>query len=90
MAHRKHGGSSPRDTDVTKIRRLKMNDIQKSPYLNVDEAGAYLRLMKRTLNKIRWMVTGPNSCKHGGSVFYHIDELKEWSIETRAKSTSNY
>ena len=67
-----------------------MTDNQKSPYLNVAEAGAYLRLKKRTLDKMRWMGTGPNFRKHGGRVFYHIDELKEWSLETRAKSTSNY
>lgn len=82
--------SSPRDTDVTISRRTKMTDNQKSPYLNVAEAGAYLRLKKRTLNNMRWMGTGPNFRKHGGRVFYHIDELKEWSLETRAKSTSNY
>ena len=82
--------SSPRDTDVTISRRTKKTDNQKSPYLNVAEAGAYLRLKKRTLDNMRWMGTGPNFRKHGGRVFYHIDELKEWSLETRAKSTSNY
>ena len=82
--------SSPRDTDVTISRRTKMTDNQKSPYLNVAEAGAYLRFKKRTLDNMRWMGTGPNFRKHGGRVFYHIDELKEWSLETRAKSTSSY
>ena len=67
-----------------------MNDSQKSPYLNVDEAGTYLRLKKRTLDNMRWMGTGPIFRKHGGRVFYHIDELKEWSLETRTKSTSSY
>jgi hypothetical protein len=69
---------------------MKMNDSQKSPHLNVAEVGAYLRLKKRTLNNMRWMGTGPNFRKHGGRVFCHIDELKEWSLETRANSTSNY
>ena len=67
-----------------------MNDKQTSPYLSVAEAGTYLRLKKRTLDNMRWMGTGPNFSKHGGRVFYHIDELKEWSLATRAKSTSNY
>jgi hypothetical protein len=67
-----------------------MTDNQKSPYLNVAEAGAYLRLKKRTLDNMRWMGTGPNFRKHGGRVFYHIDELKKWSLETRTKSTSNH
>jgi hypothetical protein len=67
-----------------------MNDSQKSPYLNVVEAGTFLRLKKRTLDNMRWMGTGPNFRKHGGRVFYHLDELKEWSLKTRTKSTSNY
>jgi hypothetical protein len=39
---------------------------------------------------MRWMGNGPNFRKHGGRVFYHIDELKEWSLKTRGKSTSRY
>jgi hypothetical protein len=67
-----------------------MEEIHQNPFLNVKEAGAFLRLKKRTLDNMRWMGTGPNFRKHGGRVYYHIDELKEWSLETRAKSTSQY
>jgi hypothetical protein len=67
-----------------------MNDKQTSPYLSVAEAGTHLRLKKRTLDNMRWMGNGPNFLKHGGRVFYHIDELKAWSLATRAKSTSDY
>ena len=67
-----------------------MEDERQSPFLNVREAGAFLRLEKRTLDNMRWMGTGPNFRKHGGRVYYLFDELKEWSLETRSKSTSQY
>jgi hypothetical protein len=56
---------------------MQMNDNHSNPFLNVREAGQYLRLEKRTLDNMRWMGTGPNFRKHGGRVYYHIDELKE-------------
>jgi hypothetical protein len=67
-----------------------MEENHQNPFLNVSEAGEFLRLKKRTLDNMRWMGTGPNFRKHGGRVYYHIDELKEWSLETKAKSTSQY
>ena len=67
-----------------------MDEDRPSPFLNVREAGAYLRLEKDTLDNMRWMGAGPNFRKHGGRVYYHFDELKEWSLETRSESTSQY
>jgi hypothetical protein len=68
-----------------------MDETNRNPFLTVAEAGAFLRLKKkRTLDNMRWVGNGPNFRKHGGRVFYHIDELKEWSLETRTKSTSQY
>jgi hypothetical protein len=67
-----------------------MEDINQNPFLNVGEASDFLRLKKRTLDNMRWMGTGPSFRKHGGRIFYHIDELKEWSLETRANSTSQF
>mgnify|MGYP001422002978 CR=1 FL=1 len=67
-----------------------MNDNQNNPYLTVREAGAYVRLKKRTLDNMRWMGTGPMYRKHGGRIYYHVEELKEWSLESRYKSTSEY
>ncbi|NJM30498.1 MAG: helix-turn-helix domain-containing protein [Rhizobiales bacterium] len=67
-----------------------MEDENWNPFLNVREAEDFLRLKKRTLDNMRWMGTGPNFRNHGGRVYYHIDELKDWSLETRAKSTSQY
>ena len=28
--------------------------------------------------------------KHGGRIYYHVDELKEWSLNSRRNSTSEY
>ena len=67
-----------------------MDEVNQNPFLNVSEAGDFLRLKKRTLDNMRWMGTGPCFRKHGGRIFYHIDELKEWSLATRAKSTSQF
>jgi hypothetical protein len=67
-----------------------MDDLNQNPFLNVREAGDFLRLKKRTLDNMRWMGTGPTFRKHGGRIFYHIDELKEWSLASRANSTSQF
>ena len=67
-----------------------MEKTNQNPFLNVMEAGTFLRLKKRTLDNMRWMGTGPSFRKHGGRIYYHIDELKEWSLATRAKSTSQF
>ena len=55
-----------------------MEEANQNTFLNVSEAGAFLRLKKRTLDNMRWMGMGPCFRKHGGRIFYHIDELKEW------------
>jgi hypothetical protein len=67
-----------------------MCDDLNTPHLTIYEASDYVRLAKRTLDNMRWMGTGPIFRKHGGRIFYHSDELKEWSLESRSKSTSEY
>lgn len=67
-----------------------MEEANQNPFLNVGEAGAFLRLKKRTLDNMRRMGTGPSFRKHGGRIFYHIDELKEWSLASRTKSTFQF
>lgn len=59
-----------------------------SPYVSVEEAAAYLRLKRRTLDNMRWIGGGPKYRKHGGRVFYHRDDLKAWSESRAFKSTS--
>jgi hypothetical protein len=49
----------------------------------------FLRLKKRTLDNMRGVGVGndPNFRKHSDRVHSHMDELKEWSLESRTKST---
>lgn len=65
-----------------------MVEEKTSPFLNVKEAAAYLRLKKRTLDNMRWLGIGPRYRKHGGRVVYHRDDLKDWSHSARRRSTS--
>jgi Helix-turn-helix domain len=67
-----------------------MTEETVSPFLTVEEAATYLRLKKRTLDNMRWMGTGPRFRKHGGRIFYELGELKEWSLNGRRRSTSEY
>jgi len=50
------------------------------------EAAEFLRLKKHTLENMRSLKTGPPARKHGGRVFYHIDDLIAWSKNTRRKT----
>jgi hypothetical protein len=59
----------------------------RSPYLTADEAAAFLRLAKHTLDNMRWLGTGPKFRKHGGRIFYHINDLKQWSDQNRRQSS---
>jgi Helix-turn-helix domain len=67
-----------------------MSEKPASPFLTVAEAAAFLRLKKHTLDNMRWMGNGPNFRKHGGRIYYHRDELEEWSLNSRRRSTSDY
>jgi len=65
-------------------RNILLNDVP-SPYLLPDEAAIYLRLSERTLANYRSNKTGPVYRKHGGSICYHRDDLRDWSSVTAAK-----
>lgn len=67
-----------------------MTEDSETPFLTVKEAATYLRLKKRTLDNMRWMGTGPKFRKHGGRIFYDMGDLKEWSLNSRRRSTSEY
>lgn len=56
--------------------------------LTTAEAAEELRLKKHTLENMRWQGTGPPFRKHGGRVFYHRTDLKNWSQQTRRRSSS--
>lgn len=56
-----------------------MDRHSNSPLLTIAEAAAILKLEKHTLESRRWQGTGPPFRKHGGRIFYHRADLKEWS-----------
>jgi len=59
---------------------------KKSRFLTTMEAAEFLRLKKHTLENMRSLKTGPPARKHGGRVFYHIDDVIAWSKNTRRKT----
>ena len=56
-----------------------MTNAPESPFLTTSEAADFLRLDSRTLDNMRWRNNGPRYRKHGGKVFYHINDLNYWS-----------
>ena len=58
-----------------------------NPYLTVAEAAKILNLSHHTLNNMRCRGTGPAYRKHGNNVFYHIDDLRDYSKMRRYRST---
>ena len=50
-----------------------------SPFLNTEEAAQFVRLNKGTLENMRSYGDGPIFRKHGNRIYYHIDDLNEWS-----------
>jgi hypothetical protein len=57
--------------------------------LNVEEAAAFLRLTRSTLDHYRCAGKGPIYRKHGTRVFYTKASLIEWSGREIFSSTSN-
>jgi len=60
----------------------------KSPFLTTKQAGAYIGLSGRTLEKMRCNGCGPEFRKHGRYVRYHIEALDAWSAAHSQQSTS--
>ncbi|HEY1612343.1 MAG TPA: helix-turn-helix domain-containing protein [Rhizomicrobium sp.] len=61
----------------------------KSPFLNTRQAGAYVGLSGRTLEKMRCHGGGPEYRKHGRYVRYHIEALDAWSVSHSQHSTAD-
>ncbi|CAL4869366.1 hypothetical protein MMA231_03658 (plasmid) [Asticcacaulis sp. MM231] len=49
-----------------------------SPYLNTQQAGHYLGLSSKTLQRLRITGGGPAFRKLSWTIRYHIDDLKAW------------
>jgi hypothetical protein len=58
-------------------------------FLTTLEAGEYLKLSKRTLEKHRLSGTGPIYRKLGGRVVYALEDLQHWADRGRRRSTSD-
>ncbi len=65
------------DDDITRANRAKRG----SPFLNTDQAAAYLKLSSRLLKRLRRDGKGPVFRRHSRYVQYHIDDLDAWSDE---------
>jgi predicted DNA-binding transcriptional regulator AlpA len=61
---------------------------KETPFLNTTDAGAYVGLSRRTLEKMRTSGNGPTYRKHGRYVRYHIADLDAWSTSRSKNSTS--
>lgn len=58
-------------------------------FLRTPEAGRFLGLSGRTLEKHRVYGTGPRYRKIGGRVVYALDDLKAWADQGLRTSTSD-
>ncbi|ATE66054.1 helix-turn-helix domain-containing protein [Rhizorhabdus dicambivorans] len=69
------------DDDIARANRAKRG----SPYLNTDQAAAYLKLSGRLLKRMRRSGKGPVFRRHSRFVQYHIDDLDAWSRDQSAR-----
>lgn len=59
-----------------------------SPFLNTDQAAAYLKISSRLLKRLRVKGGGPIFRRHCRFVQYHIDDLDGWSVEQSARAVT--
>ncbi len=57
-----------------------------SPFLNTDQAAAYLKISSRLLKRLRVRGQGPIFRRHCRFVQYHIDDLDAWSAEQATRA----
>jgi hypothetical protein len=69
------------DDDIQRANRAKRG----SPFLNTDQAAAYLKISSRLLKRLRRAGRGPVFRRHSRFVQYHIDDLDSWSSEHSAR-----
>ncbi len=68
------------DDQIARAARTKRG----SPFLNTEQAAAYLKISALLLRRLRRNGTGPVFRRHCRYVQYHIDDLDAWS---RAQSS---
>lgn len=69
------------DDDIARANRAKRG----SPFLNTDQAAAYLKMSGRLLKRLRRSGNGPTFRRHSRYIQYHIDDLDAWSDAHRAR-----
>lgn len=69
------------EDDITRANRAKRG----SPFLNTDQAAAYLKMSSRLLKRLRRDGKGPTFRRHSRFVQYHIDDLEAWSQDNSAR-----
>ncbi|HEX7854650.1 MAG TPA: helix-turn-helix domain-containing protein [Sphingobium sp.] len=70
------------DDDIARANRAKRG----SPFLNTDQAAAYLKMSGRLLRRLRRAGKGPVYRRHSRFVQYHIDDLDLWSRDNSGRS----
>jgi len=65
------------DDDIQRANRARRG----SPFLNTDQAAAYLKISSRLLKRLRRAGKGPVFRRHSRFIQYHIDDLDGWSDE---------
>jgi len=73
------------DDDIQRANRAKRG----SPFLNTDQAAAYLKMSSRLLKRLRKNGTGPLFRRHSRFVQYHIDDLDAWSVGNSVRGTGH-
>jgi hypothetical protein len=69
------------DDNIARANRAKRG----SPFLNTDQAAAYLKMSSRLLKRLRRDGKGPVFRRHSRYIQYHIDDLDAWSDEHSAR-----
>lgn len=69
------------DDEIARANRAKRG----SPFLNTEQAAAYLKMSSRLLKRLRRDGKGPVFRRHSRYVQYHIDDLDAWSEEHSAR-----
>jgi hypothetical protein len=67
---------TPTDDENARAQRARRG----TPFLNTDQAAAYLGFSRRLLQKLRARGEGPQYRRHSRFVQYHIDDLDAWSV----------
>lgn len=73
------------DDDIIRARAARRG----TPFLNTEQAAAYLGISERKLRRLREGCKGPRYRLHGRLIRYHIDDLLIWSRSSSPRSDSS-